>query len=260
MSNNLRAVLFLCALVALVWLMRAPTFHTVAARDVVPQLEDIDHEALMSDPSDPLSENTLNDPKPIEKPVVPLTPSKPDQLPPPVNPELAAAAFGSALQAMTSCLKLPAAGGGSADPTLDNWVNAVRSELGEPVIQTEDWNNIEIRTAAGETRIIRVEMDYSGEERIVRRLSYTKFGPQGKSEEIPLDTQQTEDPSETFIASLEGDGQVVAREKSQRIYFGTGEEIVVTEKNGRVTEIEMSRNGRNFKCTGADTSARCQCQ
>ncbi|HRO66322.1 MAG TPA: hypothetical protein PL182_02020, partial [Pseudobdellovibrionaceae bacterium] len=68
-------------------------------------------------------------------------------------------------------------------------------------------------------------------------------------------------PSETFKATLESDGEVIEREKSQRIYYETGEEIVVTEKNGQIVEIDMNRQGKNFSCRPFDPAeGTCGCR
>lgn len=169
--------------------------------------------------------------------------------------------FGQALRTMGPCLGLTTVPGGDrVEPTLDNFIQSVRGEVGESVLQTEDWSMAELTTSSGEKRILRVEMDYSGEDRIVRRVKYSRVNADGSSEPIPLAPEQAEDPTETFIASLESDGQVQTREKAQRIYFGGGEEIVVTEKNGLIDEISMSRSGRLFRCRPSDPNPdSCAC-
>ncbi|MBX3041979.1 MAG: hypothetical protein KF789_14830, partial [Bdellovibrionaceae bacterium] len=48
--------------------------------------------------------------------------------------------------------------------------------------------------------------------------------------------------------TLESNGEVLERERSQRLYYETGEEIVVTEKDGQIIEIDMNRQGKSFSC------------
>lgn len=168
--------------------------------------------------------------------------------------------YTQSLREMTACLGLQPIGGEPADPNVESWVNSMRGELGEPVLQTEDSSSVDIQTSSGERRRILIEMDYSGEERIVRRVKYFKLNGDQPGEAIPLAQEQAEDPSETFLASLEGDGQVTGREKNERVYFASGEEIVVTEQNGRVSNIEVNRNGRSFRCRPTDVNApKCEC-
>lgn len=208
------------------------------------------------------------------RPSVSPEPSKPSTPPPstPAAPSVANNAamtetqvrerFGRALNELGTCLGvkvLPP--GSSAEPTLENWMETIKADLGEPVLQTEDWSTVDITTPSGERRRIRVEMDYSGADRIVRRVKYTRLSGGEDGTVIPLTNEQSEDPSETFLASLESDGRVDSREKAQRIYFGGGEEIVVTEKNGRIADITMNRAGRGFHCNPSDPSPEsCKCQ
>jgi hypothetical protein len=169
--------------------------------------------------------------------------------------------FSKAVSDASTCLALKAGQGfaSTMEPTLDNWLTLVKQDLGDQVLQTEDWSTINLVTGSGEKRKIRIEMDYSGNDRIVRRLKYYR-GDEGKLEQIPLSAEQTEDPSETFIASLESDGQISSREVAQRIYFSGGEEILVTEKNSKISELTMSRNGRTFQCSLFDPNPQsCRC-
>lgn len=143
--------------------------------------------------------------------------------------------------------------------TVDSWTAGLRSTLGEPVLQTEDWSEVELRTTGGERRRLHVGMDYSGDDRIVRRLSYDKILADGSREAIPVQPEQAIDPSDTILATLESDGQVVNRQRFQRIYFENGEEILVREQNGQVADLELNRGGRQFKCTGIGAQGRCDC-
>lgn len=142
---------------------------------------------------------------------------------------------------------------------VDSWIAGLRSTLGEPVLQTEDWSEVELQTSSGERRRLHVGMDYSGDDRIVRRLTYDKILSDGSREAIPVQPEQAIDPSDTILATLESDGQVVNRQRFQRIYFENGEEILVREQNGQVADLELNRGGRQFKCTGIGAQGRCDC-
>lgn len=210
--------------------------------------------------------DTIVEPEPeLEEKPLPVAPLPVPDLPPPpssvgVSQERLEQAFGQALRDAGTCLELKTGGGDAAEPTLENWMAVMRGEIGEPVIQTEDWSVIHL-DVGGEKRRIRIEMDYGSDERVVRRLKYFKVDAAGNpGEQIALTKEQSEDPTETFIASLEKDGQTTAMEKMQRIYFQNGEEIVVTEKNNRVADIEMNRNGRSFRCQKMDSiESFCKC-
>lgn len=180
---------------------------------------------------------------------------------PAVNEEQVREHFTAGLHELGNCLGVKTqVPGGGLEPTLENWMETIKGDLGEPVLQTEDWSTAELTTNSGEKRRIRVEMDYSGADRIVRRVRYSRVN--GESQEpIPLTTEQSEDPNETFLASLESDGTVSDRERAQRIYFGDGSEIVVTEKNGKISDVTMNRSGRSFHCAPGDANQEsCKCQ
>lgn len=167
--------------------------------------------------------------------------------------------FVTSMKDMSTCLELPTSGA-PAESNINSWITSMKGSLGEPVLQTEDSSAVDIQTSSGERRRIQVEMDYSGEDRIVRRVKYVKLNGDEPGEAIPLAKEQSEDPSETFLASLESDGQVTGREKNERVYFASGEEVVVTEKNGKVSNIEVNRNGRSFRCQPTDVNApKCEC-
>lgn len=170
-----------------------------------------------------------------------------------LSPEMAARKFARAIVDAGSCLGISMiAPGGPAPPTLAEWTASVRNDLGDPVVTTEDWSVTTIRTPSGEKRHIRFEIDYSDPVNVVQKLSYYVDRGDGTAQTIPLDPEQAVNPSETFKATLESDGEVLEREKSQRLYYETGEEIVVTEKDGQVVEIDMNRQGKSFSCRPFD--------
>ncbi|HRO66321.1 MAG TPA: hypothetical protein PL182_02015, partial [Pseudobdellovibrionaceae bacterium] len=87
--------------------------------------------------------------------------------------EMASRKFARALVEAGSCLGVSMiAPGGRAPPTLAEWTAAVRNDLGDPVVNTEDWSVTTIRTPSGEKRHIRFEIDYSDPVNIVQKLSY----------------------------------------------------------------------------------------
>lgn len=164
----------------------------------------------------------------------------------------------NAWQDMEACLDLGTAQIDSAG-TVDSWIIGLRTSLGEPVLQTEDWSEVELQTSSGERRRMHVGMDYSGDDRIVRRLTYEKYLADGSKEAIPLAPEQAIDPSDTIIATIESDGQALNRQRFQRIYFENGEEILVRELNGQAVDLEVNRGGRQFKCSGIGSAGRCEC-
>jgi len=145
------------------------------------------------------------------------------------------------------------------EPTYENLAAAIKPDVGDPILRSEDWVSWNIR-AGSEERRIRIETDYSDSEQSTRHLMYFKLDPQGQPTMIPLPSEQTKDPTETFIASLQKDGEVYEEEKGQRAYFENGQELVITEKNGKIDDLEFSNGAKTFRCAGILTnSPSCKC-
>lgn len=174
----------------------------------------------------------------------------------PVVPKM----FGQELQALGSCLQIHNSAGGEVEPTIANLNASIRSELGDMIAQADDWTNTHVILPNGEKRRIRIEIDSNGEESVVRRLKY--FGVDKEDLPIPisLTPEQSVNPSDAFVASLERDGQVTMREKGVHGVYSQGSQIYFAERNGVLTDIELSRNGRTFKCMDLSKEAsRCRC-
>lgn len=147
---------------------------------------------------------------------------------------------------------------GPVEPTLSSVLESVQAELGEPVIRSEDWNTTEISMADGGKRVIKIETVYKDDD-IIKRLKYYQVNNQTL---VPLEltSEQSVNPSETFLASLEKEGDVSSRERSERVFFQNGEEVTYTERNGKLLNTEIIRAGKSLKCSDYGmTSFKCQC-
>ena len=146
------------------------------------------------------------------------------------------------------------------DPNLENWKNALRSELGEVVLEAEDWTNTHLVLPSGEKRRIRIESEVGEDNRITRKLKYAGVDKDDLPVPINLPAEQTVDPNETFIASLEKEGQVTLVEKAERLYYSDGSEVMSVLRNNIVSEIEINKAGRSFHCWNLDKNNRqCDC-
>jgi hypothetical protein len=147
---------------------------------------------------------------------------------------------------------------GPVEPTLSSVLESVQVELGEPVIRSEDWNTTEISMPDGGKRVIKIETVYEDDD-IIKRLKYYQVTSQAL---VPLEltSEQSVNPSETFLASLEKEGDVSSRERSERVFFQNGEEITYTERNGKLLNSEIIRAGKSLKCSDYGMpSFKCQC-
>lgn len=169
--------------------------------------------------------------------------------------------FAESVKMLGQCLDIKTAvDGDQVDPVYDNLENSVRNELGETVIRSEDWSNTHIKLSNGEERRIRIETDLSGDSTVVKRLRYYSVDKEGLPVLIPLPKEQTEDPSETLIASMLKEGTPTLEESGKRAYFQNGEEMIYVERNGKLSEYEMSKGTRTFKCMSLDSDkSSCKC-
>lgn len=143
------------------------------------------------------------------------------------------------------------------EPTIENVLSSIQNDLGEPVIRSEDWTSTEIELANGERKLIKIETNYENDD-LIRTLKYFQVTKEGLIQ-IELTKEQTEDPTPTLIASLESEGKILRKEKSERIFFQNGEEILFTENNSQIDFIEMTKAGRTLRCKEL-SQAPCVCQ
>src|SRR5437868_67515 len=116
--------------------------------------------------------------------------------------------FGHSIKQLAACVGLSnAAAPDRLDPSIESLMTMVKGDLGEPILRSEDWVTWNLR-ASGEERRIRIETDYSDSDQASRHLLYFKLDAQGQPNLIPLPSEQTKDPSDSFIASLQKDGEV----------------------------------------------------
>lgn len=178
----------------------------------------------------------------------------------PVDLAKASEFFGQSLRQMSICLGIRSLSDVvKMEPTFDNLVSTIKPELGDPILRSQDWVTWNLKVG-NEERRIRVETDYSDSEETSTHLLYFKLDAQAQPTLIPLPAEQTRNPSDTFIASLQKDGETYLEEKGERAYFENGQEMVLTERNGKIDDLEFANGTKTFRCAGILTSAAaCKC-
>ncbi len=134
----------------------------------------------------------------------------------------------------------------NAGPTFFALNEALQNITGTPVSEVESWNSVDIRTSRGELRRIVIE-NSGGDSGHGKTLQYFKVGENEALQELPLAEEQSLNPSESFIATLESDGEVQTRTLARQIYY-EGTVIYLLEKDGRLQSYEVRRNGKVFLC------------
>lgn len=171
------------------------------------------------------------------------------------------ALFQQKLKEMSVCLNMKINNLDSAvELNFDALNEAINPDLGEIVTQSEEWIATDIRTKSGELRRIYIENMPNEELESARTLKYFSFAADGSHKEISLSKEQRANPSETLIASLESDGEIVGRSISRKIFYQNGDDLLLVEKNGKIFSFELSHDSANFRCTGADKASTFQCQ
>lgn len=140
----------------------------------------------------------------------------------------------------------------------DTFNQSINADLGDVVTQDEEWVATDLRTKDGELR--RLYLERVGDPEGSRSLQYFSYAADGSRKELPLSKEQKINPSETLLASLEADGEVVGRSMSRRIFYQNGDDLLLVEKNGKIFSFQLMHDGATYSCTGADKSATFQCQ
>lgn len=137
---------------------------------------------------------------------------------------------------------------------------AILPDLGEVVAQYDDWTATDIKTPSGEVRRIFIQYNNDNEPP-TRKVSYYSY-KDGKQTNISLTKDQSENPTDTAIASIEGDGRVFGQSVSRRIGYINGDDLLLSEKNGKIFSYSLHHDGAQFSCTGADKSStfKCNCK
>jgi hypothetical protein len=172
--------------------------------------------------------------------------------------------YQKSFQEMGQCFDIPIAGSRESVPgdlTPDTLQSMITPSQGDVVNDTDEWGSADIKMANGDIRRILVQ-NYTDdpESEAGKKLSYSTVTADGRLIELPLSDEQKRDPSESLVASLETDGQVVSRSRSRRIFYQSGGDLSYTEKDGNVVGYEYSLEGKTFRCANMDSqNISCRC-
>lgn len=171
------------------------------------------------------------------------------------------ALLGARLKEIGQCLEIQNSLNNTAKPTFAELQASLQSVFGDLEESTVDWSNTEITLPSGEKRRIRIENeDFAEEQSSNRILYYYTLDTNELAVPIPLPPEQTKNPSSTFIASLEKDGQITLLEEAHRGVYSDGAELYYVERNGLLSEVEMSYLGKSVRCQDLDKiQGACRC-
>lgn len=170
-------------------------------------------------------------------------------------------AFSDHLKKMAACLGYAATlQSEKMDPTFDNLSAHLKETLGEMVVKMDDWTQQDFKAEDGSLRRIRTEIEYQDTGTPVKRAQFYKINTQGMPEMQNINAEQAVNPSDDFLNSLRGEGQITLEEKGGRAYYQDGEELVMVERGGKIQSFSLTKGEKTYSCTETDaTTSNCQC-
>jgi hypothetical protein len=168
--------------------------------------------------------------------------------------------LGPQLRKIGDCLQISNSLNDDADLTFRSLEDSLRGELGDLIANDTDWKNVHITMPNGEKRRLRIEVEATGEESSGLVLKYYGVDKEDLPVPIPLTDEQSKHPTDEYIASIENQGKVTLREEGRRGIFSKGAELYYTERNGNLSELEISYEGKSVKCQDLQSShGTCNC-
>ncbi|MEK6627988.1 MAG: hypothetical protein AABY53_05130 [Bdellovibrionota bacterium] len=170
--------------------------------------------------------------------------------------------FSMHLKAMAKCLALaaPQSIGEKTEPTVENLFANLTSNLGEMVMQMDDWSQTEFIDQGGVRKRVRVDYDYPDNTTPVRRLSMYMINSYNMPEIMSLSADEMNNPNEAYIASLTEGRELTTVEKGSRAYFSDAEELIFSTKNGLLHSVSINKADHSFNCFNlGEEGSSCSC-
>lgn len=171
------------------------------------------------------------------------------------TPLVDAVPFEKRLEDLATCLNLRAIKASEESENLDFFSlnSSLTNKFGGIKDQTDLWASTEIQTPAGIRR--RLFADFRQDRPSLRYLEVQKDGTQ---KNIELTPDQMTEPSESLIASLESDGQIVGRARERLVSYQYGQKIQLREVDGKIYSFKVTQGNKTFSC-GPDASKNLSC-
>ena len=167
------------------------------------------------------------------------------------------APFKQRLEDLSSCLQLRDIKPGPDSPILSfaTLNNSLVTKFGGLKQQSDLWASTEIQTPTGARR--RLLADFRQEQ---PSLHYLEIQPDGTQKDLELTPEQSADPSESLIASLEADGKILAKARERLISYQNGQTIQVREVEGQVYSFTVQQGAKSYSCTrDTEQDLNCTC-
>jgi hypothetical protein len=169
--------------------------------------------------------------------------------------------FAQHLKAMSQCLQIKnQADQEQLEPSLDQLFQSLKPAFGDVSVLTDDWTQTDLKYSDGMTRRIRTEISYENPSNPTKYLYVYRINEQGLPELEPISEEQSQNPSDEYILSLEAGSDATLKEKGGRAYFTGGEELIIIEKNAKLDSFTLTKNNKTFSCNSMTSlESNCQC-
>lgn len=168
--------------------------------------------------------------------------------------------FALVLDDMAECLSVKTPAPASDAPVeIETVLVQLQSELGPVTQQSDRWMNWHLRNREGKERRLRMEISTNDNGEVVRSLNYYAVDRDGQPIPIDLPSGVEENPSDELISQMLKEGEVFFKDKAAYAIFPGGEKIEYIEKNGYLSEIELTKEERVFRCDDLKNRESCRC-
>jgi hypothetical protein len=168
--------------------------------------------------------------------------------------------FGMILSDVADCLDLKIADiETTPEIRLDSLSRAFQSDFGQSSYEADRWMNWHLRMRDGKERRIRLENAESDDGKMTRELKYFTVDRDGQPSTIDMDDDKSVNPSDDVLDQLLKEGDVFYKERAAFVVFPNGERIEYLEKNGTLSEIEIIKGDRYYRCSDISERDSCQC-
>ena len=146
------------------------------------------------------------------------------------------------------------------DPNFQNLVEFFNESYGQYVISLEDWVQSDVKMLDGTLKRVRIDTTYLDQSSPERRISVFGLDQKGNPQMETLDPEKSLNPTDDYVNGFFKDAEAALIEKSQRVYFPNGEELILIERNGRIESVTFTAEGKTSSCSGLDQeTSNCYC-
>ena len=147
----------------------------------------------------------------------------------------------------------------SSPQSLETLLKTIQPDWGPVVHQSDRWMNWQLRTPEGKERRLRLEIIELEDSKVSRELHYYSVDRDGQPMPIDIGDSKSMNPNDEIINQMLKDGEVTEKERAAYVEFGSGERVEYLEDNGDLSEIEVIKAGRSYRCNTLKARESCQC-